>query len=176
MLNWYVVALFYPARCERVHLFGHVQMLISSRLVIHGLNAAAVWSTVLDINVLAMKRIVFFLASFFLTECSRRPIRDVLDDEYGELLWIGIRWEHYGYLIWKIVLFWWHRALKKNPLLYFKSQISMFLFLSLITLLKQFIEKLKIARSFPHKRLLCNQNTFHQNTTLLVIFVQFMVL
>uniref|UniRef100_A0A8C1NAK1 ADAM metallopeptidase domain 17b n=1 Tax=Cyprinus carpio TaxID=7962 RepID=A0A8C1NAK1_CYPCA len=32
-----------------------------------------------------MKRIVFFLACFFLTECSRRPIRDVLDDEYDQL-------------------------------------------------------------------------------------------
>ncbi|XP_016348034.1 disintegrin and metalloproteinase domain-containing protein 17-like isoform X1 [Sinocyclocheilus anshuiensis] len=32
-----------------------------------------------------MKRIVFFLASFFLTECSRRPIRDALDDEYDQL-------------------------------------------------------------------------------------------
>ncbi|KAK7150250.1 hypothetical protein R3I93_011491 [Phoxinus phoxinus] len=32
-----------------------------------------------------MKRIVFFLASLFLTESSRRPIRDVLDDEYDQL-------------------------------------------------------------------------------------------
>ncbi|XP_067240055.1 disintegrin and metalloproteinase domain-containing protein 17 [Chanodichthys erythropterus] len=32
-----------------------------------------------------MKRIVFFLASLFLAECSRRPIRDVLDDEYDQL-------------------------------------------------------------------------------------------
>lgn len=39
-----------------------------------------------------MKRIVFFLASLFLAECSRRPIRDVLDDEYGELLGIPIEY------------------------------------------------------------------------------------
>ncbi|XP_057208452.1 disintegrin and metalloproteinase domain-containing protein 17 [Triplophysa rosa] len=35
--------------------------------------------------VFAMKRIVFFLASLLLTECSRRNIRDVLDDEYDQL-------------------------------------------------------------------------------------------
>ncbi|XP_051951665.1 disintegrin and metalloproteinase domain-containing protein 17 isoform X1 [Xyrauchen texanus] len=32
-----------------------------------------------------MKRVVFFLASIFLTECSKRPIRDVLDGEHEQL-------------------------------------------------------------------------------------------